>query len=291
MNRVLVTGSGGFLGRRVVAQLLGRGWEVHGVHLHSTPPPGVISHRVDLLDPIQTKQLISQVRPMHLVHLAWYAEHGKFWDSPLNVEWEKASEVLFESFVAGGGRRAVFAGTCAEYDWSYSHLSEEKTPSKPRTLYGSCKNSLRVKVEDAGKKAGVEVAWGRIVFMYGVGEDQRRFVPSIMSPLRNGERAVVKFGSHVRDFMHIEDVAGAFVSILESELTGIVNVASGEAKSLGEIGRIIAELTHEESLLDVQDSPATQENPAVLAADVGKLRSIGFRPKFNLREGLKTLIT
>jgi len=273
-----------------VAQLVGRGWEVHGVHLHSAPPPGVISHRVDLLDSIQTKQLIFQVRPTHLVHLAWYAEHGKFWDSPLNVEWEKASDALFESFVAGGGRRAVFAGTCAEYDWSYSHLSEENTPSKPGTLYGVCKNSTRVNVEAAAKEGNVSVAWGRIFFMYGVEEDQRRFVPSIMSPLRNGERAVVKFGSHVRDFMHVDDVAGAFVGILESELTGIVNVASGETKSLGEIGRIIAELTHGESLLDVQDAPATEENPAVLTAEVGKLRGIGFSPRYSLREGLSTLL-
>jgi nucleoside-diphosphate-sugar epimerase len=290
MNRVLVTGSSGFLGRRVMAQLLGKGWEVHGVR-HSTPLPGENSHRVNLLDPIQAKQLISKVHPTHLVHLAWYAEHGKFWDSPLNVEWEKASESLFESFVAGGGRRAVFAGTCAEYDWSYSHLSEEKTPSKPGTLYGVCKNSTRVNVEAAAKEGNVSVAWGRIFFTYGLGEDPRRFVPSIMNPLREGRRAVVKFGSHVRDFIHVEDVAGAFVGILESELTGIVNVASGEAKSLGEIGGIIAELTHGESLLDVQDLPATEENPAVLTADVGRLRSIGFRPKFNLREGLETLIT
>ncbi len=272
-----------------MAQLLGEGWEVHGVR-HSTPLPGENSHRVDLLDPIQTKLLISEVRPAHLVHLAWYAAHGKFWDSPLNVEWEKASESLFESFVAGGGRHAVFAGTCAEYDWSYSHLSEEETPSKPRTLYGVCKNSTRVNVEAAAKEGNVSVAWGRIFFTYGLGEDPRRFVPSIMNPLREGRRAVVKFGSHVRDFMHVEDVAGAFVGILESELTGVVNVASGEAKSLGEIGRIIAELTHEESLLDVQDLPATQENPAILTADVGRLRSIGFRPKFNLRDGLETLI-
>ncbi len=90
--------------------------------------------------------------------------------------------------------------------------------------------------------------------------------------------------------MHVEDVAGAFVAILESELTGVVNVASGEAKSLGEIGKTIAELTGGESLLEIQDAGATAENPKVLTADVGKLRSIGFRPKYGLREGLSTLL-
>lgn len=178
----------------------------------------------------------------------------------------------------------------AEYDWSYSHLTEEKTPSKPGTPYGVCKNSTRVNVEAVAKEGNVSVAWGRIFFTYGPGEDPRRFVPSILNPLQNRECAAVKFRGHMRDFMHVEDVAGAFVAILESELTGVVNVASGEAKSLGEIGKTIAELTGGESLLEIQDAGATAENPKVLTADVGKLRSIGFRPKYGLREGLSTLL-
>jgi nucleoside-diphosphate-sugar epimerase len=254
------------------------------------PAAGIVSHRADMLDSTQARQLISEVRPTHLVHLAWYAEHGKFWDSPLNVERCEASIKLFTDFQDCGGRRAVFGGTCAEYDWSQSHLNEERTPSNPITPYGWEKNRLRVCVESLVKSSGGSVAWGRIFFMYGPGEDQRRFVPSILNPLRNKERAVVKYGGHVRDFMHVEDVAGAFVRILDSDLTGVVNVASGEAKSLGDIGRIIAELTHGEALLKVQDAPATAENPAIISTDVGKLRSIGFRPKYGLREGLATLL-
>ena len=286
MNRVLVTGSGGFIGRHTVAHLTRRGYEVHGVHQHSSPAPGTISHRADLLDAVQIREVTERVRATHLVHFAWYAEHGKFWDSPRNIEWMKASETLFKEFVARGGRRAVFAGTCAEYDWSYSHLQEDKTPSNPRTLYGQCKNELRQKVE----QTGISVAWGRIFFICGPGEDPRRFIPSILSPLLKRQPAIVKHGSHVRDFMHCEDVAAAFAAILDSQLKGIVNVASGEPKSLGEIAKIIAELTGGQSLLEIQDSPASPDNPPVLTADVAKLRSIGFNPIYCLRDGLATLI-
>lgn len=285
MNRVLVTGSGGFIGRHAVAHLTRRGYEVHGVHRHSSPAPGTISHRVDLLDAVQIREVTERVRATHLVHFAWYAEHGKFWDSPRNIEWMKASETLFKEFVAHGGRRAVFAGTCAEYDWSYSHLQEDKTPSNPGTLYGQCKNELRQKVE----KTGISIAWGRIFFIYGPGEDPRRFIPSILNPLLNKQPAIVKHGSHVRDFMHCEDVAAAFAAIMDSQLNGIVNVASGEPKSLGEIAKIIAELTDGQSLLEIQDFPASPDNPPVLTADVAKLRSIGFNPIYCLRDGLATL--
>lgn len=290
MKRALVTGSGGFIGRHVVPHLIRRGYEVHGVHLHGSPASGTISHQADLLDPTQVSDLLNRILPTHLVHLAWYAEHGKFWNSPLNTDWAKASEKLFDDFIASGGRRAVFAGTCAEYDWTHSPLREDTTPSNPATLYGVCKNNLRQTVETAAKNAKVSVAWARIFFLYGRGEDGRRFIPSILKPLLNNQPAIVKNGSHTRDFMHCSDVGAAFAAILDSELTGIVNVASGEATSLGEIAKILAELTGTRSLLQVRDGPPSPDDPAVLTADVARLRSIGFKPAYSLRDGLATLI-
>ena len=154
MKRVLVTGAGGFIGRQVVSELLRRGDEVHAADLPGSPSLDAVSHPVDLLDEPMVDELIPRVEPTHLVHLAWYAEHGKFWNSPLNLDWLKASEKLFRSFAAHGGKRAVFAGTCAEYDWSNSRLSEDATPSNPATLYGTCKNNLRLKVEARKEVAG-----------------------------------------------------------------------------------------------------------------------------------------
>ena len=60
----------------------------------------------------------SVIRPEVLIHLAWYAEHGKYWTSPENVRWVEASLALLRGFAAAGGRRVVMAGTCAEYEWS-----------------------------------------------------------------------------------------------------------------------------------------------------------------------------
>jgi nucleoside-diphosphate-sugar epimerase len=290
MNRVLVTGAGGFIGRQVVSQLLRRGEEVHAADLASLPSSGAVCHRVDLLDQPITDELIARIRPTHLVHLAWYAEHGKFWTSPLNLDWLKASENLFRSFAAHGGKRAVFAGSCAEYDWTHSHLREDATPSNPATLYGTCKNNLRLNVEAITRRSQLSVAWARIFFLYGPGEDARRFIPSILNPLLNKRPAIVRNGSHVRDFLHVQDVARAFAAILRSPAQGIINVASGEPAKLGDVGRILAELAGAESLLEIQHSPATPDNPAVLTADVAKLRSIGFLSEYTLRQGLATLI-
>ncbi len=291
MKRVVVTGSGGFIGRNSIAPLRRLGYEVHAVDLH--PPKDPIDahfHPLDLFDPQQTDRLIAQISPTHLIHFAWYAEHGKYWTSPLNHQWVTASESLFKSFAAAGGRRAVFAGTCGEYDWSHSVLIEDKTPSNPATLYGQCKNSLRQTVQTFAAESSISVAWARIFFLYGPGEHPARLIPSILNPLLADLPALVRSGGHERNLMHVRDVAGAFAAILDSPLQGIVNVSSNERIVLGDVARLAGDLLGKSHLLTIENAPGDPSNPRVLLADTTKLRSIGFAPTVSLRQGLGELI-
>ncbi len=59
-----------------------------------------------------------EVQPTHLLHFAWIATPGVYWDSAENFRWVSAGERLLRSFRAHGGRRVVMAGSCAEYDWA-----------------------------------------------------------------------------------------------------------------------------------------------------------------------------
>ena len=117
MKRVLVTGATGFVGRHSPLALAARGFEVHATCLTGTPDTSATWHRVDLLDHAQVDRLLNEVRPTHLLHFAWYAVHGKYWTSTENLRWVESSLALLRSFVDRGGRRAVIAGTCTEYDW------------------------------------------------------------------------------------------------------------------------------------------------------------------------------
>jgi nucleoside-diphosphate-sugar epimerase len=285
MKRVLLTGGSGFIGRHAIEPLLQAGYDVHAVGRHGVP--GVTSHVVDLMDRAGVIDLVNAVRPTHLLHFAWYAEHGKFWNSPLNLDWTAASLHLFRAFADAGGQRAVFAGTCAEYDWTgESHLVEDVTPSRPGTLYGTCKNAVRDIVLKAG---GPSIAWGRVFLLYGPDEHAARLVPSILLPLQRGEPAIVRSGGHVRSLMHVADVAAAFVALLGSDVTGTVNIATSEAVTLGDVARTLGDLTGRPDLVRVEDVPGTPTNPKVMTADVTKLSNIGFRPRFGLRDGLATL--
>src|SRR5258706_8036510 len=144
MNRVLVTGASGFIGRASLQPLIRRGFEVHAVGFSrgQTADASIRWHQVDLLDQTAMSTLCEAVRPSHLLHFAWYAKPGKFWEALENFAWVNASLALLDAFRVVGGRRAVIAGTCAEYDWRYGCCVERVTPLVPTATYGTCKLAL-----------------------------------------------------------------------------------------------------------------------------------------------------
>ena len=284
MSRVLLTGATGFVGRYTLAALVEAGNEVHAVARRRGPDTrGVIWHEADLLAGCE---VVEEVRPEILVHLAWYAEHGKFWSSPENVRWVEASLALLRSFGTAGGKRAVMAGTCAEYEWSRA-VYREDAPKKPHTLYGACKRGLHVVARAWAEQAGVALAWGRLFFMYGPGEAPGRFVPSVVRALLRGEPAPMTSGMQRRDFLHVADAGAAFSALANSTLEGPVNLASGEAVALRELATLIAERAGGVDLLRVGALPDRDGDPASLLADVGRMRDeLGFRPRVELGDGL-----
>jgi nucleoside-diphosphate-sugar epimerase len=294
VTRVLVTGATGFVGRHALRPLAERGFAVHAV-TGRRPPPELedlaVWHRADLLEPGGAERVIDAARPTHLLHLAWYAEHGEFWDSLENVRWVEASLHLLLRFAAAGGERAVVAGTCAEYDWSRSPLSEADSPLAPATLYGAAKHGLHVVAAALADRAGFELAWGRIFFVYGPHEDSRRLVASVARALARGERAPSSHGRQLRDFLNVEDLADAFAALAAADVTGAVNVAAGTSVSIREVVELLGELSGRPDLVELGALPARPGDPDELSADVRRLRDeVGWRPRRSLEDGLRATL-
>lgn len=292
MKRVLVTGASGFIGRHCLDLLIKAGYEVHALFSKNSIelPVKVFWHKIDLLDPEAVSALLSSIKPTHLLHLAWYAEHGKFWRSPLNLNWVEATLRLLREFVRQGGVRFVGAGTCAEYEWTHAVYSEE-TPRKPSTLYGVCKAAVHEIAEAYCNEVGVRFAWGRVFHLYGPYEQRERFVPAVIQKLLQKETVPCSHGEQIRDFMHVADVASAFVALLESDIRGAVNIASGQGKKLKEISRMIGEKLGGVELirLGALSSPP-QDPPSLVANNQLLLQKTGWKPRYTLDEGLQKTI-
>lgn len=73
-----------------------------------------------------------------VIHVAWYAEPGKYLESPNNLDCLSGTLTLAKACAQAGVRHFVGIGTCFEYDLEGGLLSTD-TPLKPGTLYGSAK--------------------------------------------------------------------------------------------------------------------------------------------------------
>ena len=289
MKRVVVTGAGGFLGRQTILPLREAGFDIHAVDLKEVQDSHAQWHIADLHNNHEMRRVFEEVRPSHLLHLAWYVKHGEFWTSLENTRWVQTSIELLRAFSETGGQRVVGAGSCAEYEWGHESCVEDQTPCRPSTLYGACKLGLCVVQKGICQQMKISGAWGRVFHLYGPFEPERRFVPSIITALLSGEPARCTHGRQVRDFMHVADVARAFVSILDSGIEGVVNIGSGSPVTQAEAARIIADQIGSPELLHLGAIPAGAE-PERLIADVSRLRQTGFAPRLSLPDGLADAI-
>jgi len=294
VSTVLVTGATGFVGRPAVAALRARSHEVVAVTSRpGAPVDGAARTLVaDLLDADGHVALVADAGASHLLHLAWYAEHGRFWTAPQNLDWIGATLRLLRAFCEGGGRRAVVAGTCAEYDWdSEAPLVEDGTPLRPSTLYGAAKRATHVAADAYARQEGLGLAWGRIFFLFGAGEAPGRLIPSVAGALLRGEDAAVTAGDQVRDFLAIEELGDAFAALLESDVDGAVNVASGRAVTVRDVVGMVGRALGAEERVRYGALPARPGDPPSIVADVRRLRDeVGWAPRETLEAGIERVV-
>lgn len=290
MKRVLVTGARGFIGRNSLQPLAERGYEIVAPTAGTVPGGDPVARWIicDLLDAGAMERLIVATRPTHLLHLAWYTEHGRFWNGRENLPWLAASIRLIDAFVASGGERAVIAGSCAEYDWSAPQPSGEfATPLRPHTLYGACKKALLEVASAHAAIAGFPLAWGRIFLAHGPHEGSARFVPSLIRSMLAEQPALMTHGLQQRDFLHVADVADAFAALLDCAVTGPVNIGSGQPVRLLDVATHIARRLDRIPLLQAGALPHRQDDPAALYPDTTRIRDeVLWTPRFSLASGL-----
>ena len=245
MKRVLVTGATGFIGRHVLAPLQDLGFEVHAVarcrrgpqparksfgtsstFSNRSPPIGSCPNSARRISCISlgSRNMASIGRPRKTSigwrrRCGWFArfsaraESGWSWRAPAPNMTGRTHR-----FHAMKTRRA-----CSSY--ALRHREERPANNSPIVL------TPRVNCNGPGAASSCFTVPAR---------RPERFVPSLVRSLAQGGRAVCRSSNLVRDLMHVSDVGRAFAILLDSEVTGPVNIATGAAVSLGAIAREIA---------------------------------------------------
>lgn len=288
--RVAVTGATGFIGSHVLASLVRRGVDYRV--LGRVCPADVADERfirVDLLEDKLEERLFG-LQCTHLIHLAWYAEHGRFWTSTANFDWAMATLALVRAFTVDGCHVTI-AGSCAEYDWSQGLCVEGRTPLIPHTLYGQVKAATARLAAAASKSAGADCCWARIFLPFGPGESRERLIPAVIDALRGRRDGLTVGGDAWRDFMAVEDVADAIVHLSLGCYDGEVNVCSGEPRMVADVVQEIRSAIVNPIDTYTLDCGLTREGePRWLFGDNGRLRSTGWEPLSPFSERLANYV-
>lgn len=292
VKKILITGAGGFIGRAILEEPGSKIFEIHAVSQQEAQAQADLQwHTINLHDAEKVQDLVRRIRPDILLHLAWYTEHGKYWQAEENILWVESSLNLLRSFSAAGGRRVVMTGTCAEYDWKYEYCNEDNTPINPATLYGSAKDALRRVAEAYCKTKNIDFAWGRVFFPYGPAEAPTRLISSVIRSLLAGKIANCSAGTQIRDYIFRKDLARGILALADSQVQGVFNLGSGEPHSIKELVMKIAAKLGRPELINLGALPTREDEPHLLIADMKKTHhSLKWQTEYSLDAGLDACI-
>ena len=294
---VLVTGATGFVGSHVVRQLVASGVDVAIIVRPDSSRRQLedVIDRVrvlegDLVDGAATARLVESCRPEACIHAAWYTEPGKYLDSPQNLDSLRSSLDLIESLAKAGCKHVVGVGTCFEYAMQDTPLTED-SPTGPFTLYAAAKLAFYLVAAQRAAQLGMGLAWGRLFYLYGPYEDERRLVPAAIKALSSGREFPATTGEQVRDYLHVEDVAAGLCAMSHHRLGGVFNVSSCEPVTIAGLMRTLGELLGRPELIRLGALPPRDWDPAYVCGDNQRLRTEAhWSPRYSLRDGLAQTI-
>ena len=240
--RALVTGSHGFVGKYLRAELEQNGYEVVGMDLHG----GEKAIQLDLRDAAAVESAVAGLRPDVIVHLAGQANVGLSWKQPQKTV--EANVICAINLMEAARRaapavRMVMVGSSDEYGslGVDGALVSETLPTRPQTPYAVSKKAQEEMAQVYARAYGLHICMTRSFNHGGAGQREGFLIPDFAAGIVRVERGLqpcLRVGNLAakRDFTHVRDVARAYRLIAEKGRPGeIYNVGSGVTHSVQEI--------------------------------------------------------
>jgi UDP-glucose 4-epimerase len=287
-RRILVTGGAGFIGRHVVADLLGAGAHVRVVDLKRHPDAGVDLVQGDVAER-DVLEAAFEGGFDGVVHLAAVTSVLRSVEQPeltfrTNVA---ATALLLEAARAAGVTALVFTSTNAVTGPMEAPAISEAATLKPLTPYGATKAAGEMLMSAYTASYGVRCAVLRLTNVYGPGMQAKdSIVARLMRAIRLGRTfEIYGDGEQVRDYVHALDVTAAVrLGLGHEQWAGPTVIGAGRSLSVLEVIDAVRRVTGAD--IEVAHGPARPgEMPAVIV-DPSRAHAAGWSPQFDFEQGL-----
>lgn len=235
--KIVVTGANGFVGGRIVEQLVREGRRVVAVGRGvARRDCDVVDERFDRCDWLRVGACDA------LLHFAAINDTSVADEAALRRVNVDAAVAAMEAAAAAGCRRFVYASSLHVYGPAPAPLSVARSRPEPVTPYGRSKLALEREVAAFAARRGVGCVGLRLANVYGPGEGHKGRMASqvlqIARQMRAGEPKIFAPGTQIRDFVYVDDVAAAAVAAVQfADMPGhlLLDCGSGVGTSFVEL--------------------------------------------------------
>lgn len=304
---VLVTGGAGFIGSHLVDELLSRG---HSVIVLDNLSSGTLSNlsnhksltfiKGDITDLNLVDALVKQADT--IFHLGEYIPTTKSYGSGHVVKYSIDAPLQDFDVSARGtlivlnsakkySKKFVFTSTAAVYGESASTLNETSKPL-PISPYGASKLCAEQYVTLYNRIYGLPTAIVRFFNVYGPRQSKYVMYDLALRLQKNPSRLeILGTGEEKRDFVYVKDAINAVLLVAQDEFaTGeVYNVASGKHTSIKELVSLMLPYYACKPEIAFKGS-SWAGDVKHLVADISKISSIGYMPKYTLTDGLQNFM-
>ncbi|MFG3405667.1 UDP-glucuronic acid decarboxylase family protein [Streptomyces sp. NPDC048142] len=301
--RIAVTGGGGFLGSHLCEALLRRGDDVVCLDNFATGKPENIAHLRDFraFEFILTdvSEAVHVPGPLDAIaHLASPASPPDYLRRPLETlaVGSRGTENMLR-LAEWNNARFLLASTSEVYGDPLIHPQDEDywgnvNPVGPRSVYDEAKRYAEAVTMAYRRSRGVNAGIVRIFNTYGprMRPHDGRVVSSFITQALSGEPLTIYGdGKQTRSFCYVDDLVRGLVAMLDSPVTGPVNLGNPQERTVLELAELVLELTGSTS--DVQYHPLPTDDPTRRRPVITRAREqLGWDPEVDVRPGLRRTV-
>lgn len=296
--RILITGGAGFIGSHIAEHFNGKAEirvldNLRSGYLHNLEGLDVEFIRGDVRDRAAVAKAVEGCDYVfHLAAMISVPESMFKMEECVDINVNGLLTVLEESAKAGV-KKLCFSTSAAIYGDNPVVPKVETMIPEPKSPYAITKLDGEYYCNIFTQTGKLKTACLRYFNVFGPRQDPKSAYAAAVpiftaKAIVNEDITIFGDGEQTRDFIYVKDIVEANVFMATHDFTGVYNIAYGGRITINDLVKQIMEVTHSKSLvLHLEERPGDVKHSM---AGIEKLKSTGFRPKYDFAYGMEQTI-